>query len=164
MDARQELLLGNLLGRKRDPYLLLGMDQTQGCDLQSLNLNLSSQQPIHHLLMTPYSDSTIGADLPCKNYPFQLDLQTERLSDETLFYMFYSITRDVLQEIASQELYKRSWRFHKDFKLWLCKDSKSEHFKGPGFERGLYIFFDPNSWALVKKEWVLYYDQLEQRS
>jgi hypothetical protein len=32
-----------------------------------------------------------------------------------------------------------------------------------GFERGFYIFFDPLAWCRVKKEWVLYYDQLEER-
>ena len=84
-------------------------------------------------------------------------------TDETLFYIFYSMPRDVLQEAAAQELYSRSWRFHKEFKLWLCKDPNSEPVKGQGFERGFYIFFDPSSWSCVKKEWVLHYHQLEER-
>ncbi|KAH6566168.1 hypothetical protein BASA62_006857 [Batrachochytrium salamandrivorans] len=80
--------------------------------------------------------------------------------------------RDVLQEATAQELYDRSWRFHKELKLWLCKDTQAsagsaisnEPFvKGTGFERGVYIFFDPLTWSRVKKEWVLYYDQLEGR-
>ena len=73
--------------------------------------------------------------------------------------------RDILQEASAQELYKRNWRFHKEFKLWLTKDKDSEVLqKGSDFERGVYVFFDPSSWTRVKKEWILYFDQLEERN
>ncbi|KAJ8328803.1 transcriptional regulator [Batrachochytrium dendrobatidis] len=93
------------------------------------------------------------------------------LADESLLYIFYAMPRDILQEAAAQELYDRSWRFHRELKLWVCKETNpvgssatSESFaKGNGFERGVYIFFDPLTWSRVKKEWVLYYDQLEGR-
>jgi hypothetical protein len=50
--------------------------------------------------------------------------------------------------------------------LWLTKGdvaTTGEEVKGQGFERGFYMFFDPSSWSKVKKEWILYYDQLEER-
>lgn len=31
-------------------------------------------------------------------------------SDETLFFIFYSTPRDVLQEVAAMELHHRNWR------------------------------------------------------
>lgn len=84
-------------------------------------------------------------------------------SDETLFYVFYTLTRDILQEAAAQELYNRNWRFHKELRLWLSRDATSETAKGVGFERSVFVFFDPGIWSYVKKEWILYYNQLEER-
>ncbi|KAF9943657.1 hypothetical protein BGZ65_000544, partial [Modicella reniformis] len=84
--------------------------------------------------------------------------------DETLFYMFYSMPRDALQDAAAIELYNRHWRYHKELRLWLIKDqSSSEQSKTPTFERGTYIFFDPNSWEKVKKDFIVMYDALEER-
>jgi len=83
--------------------------------------------------------------------------------DETLFYMFYSMPRDALQDAAAAELYNRQWRYHKELRLWLMKDQTSEQSKTPTFERGSYIFFDPNSWEKVKKDFIVMYDALEER-
>lgn len=50
--------------------------------------------------------------------------------------------------------------------MWLTKGDvpvSGDEVKGQGFERGFYMFFDPSSWSKVKKEWILYYDQLEER-
>lgn len=88
------------------------------------------------------------------------------MTDETLFYIFYGLPREQVQEAAAQDLYSRGWRFHKELKLWLTKDVYHDGtgvLKGNGFERGVYVFFDPTTWSRVKKEWVLYYDQLEER-
>lgn len=89
--------------------------------------------------------------------------QMSLCSNETLFYVFYTLTRDIFQEAAAQELYNRSWRFHKELKLWLSRDASSKSVKGVGFERSNFVFFDPGIWSYVKKEWVLYYSQLEER-
>lgn len=77
--------------------------------------------------------------------------------------MFYSMPRDALQDAAAMELYNRHWRYHKELRLWLTKDQSSEQTKTPTFERGSYIFFDPNSWEKVKKEFIVMYDSLEER-
>ena len=44
-------------------------------------------------------------------------------SDETLFFMFYSAPRDVVQEVAAMELFNRNWRFHKELRVWLTKEA-----------------------------------------
>ncbi|KAI8927241.1 hypothetical protein BC831DRAFT_390239, partial [Entophlyctis helioformis] len=149
-----------------------------GCDLTSLGLALNSGDPIHTTFLTPFTDApSLGSDPPYSlptcyaplpgvppMPPSAALAKITSFSDETLFYVFYALPRDVMQEAAAQELYNRSWRFHKELKLWLCKDAGVAAMeKMPGSERGVYIFFDPATWTRVKKEWVLYYDQLEER-
>ncbi|KAI8818435.1 uncharacterized protein EV422DRAFT_188129 [Fimicolochytrium jonesii] len=151
-----------------------------GCDLTSLGLNLSSNDSLYSTFMSPFSEHpTLGSE-PQFNLPGCYNLlqspppsmtKVSSFSDETLFYLFYAQPRESLQEAAAQELYNRSWRFHKELKLWVSKDRSPESLaaeaaiatKGVGFERGIFVFFDPGVWGRVKKEWVVYYDQLEER-
>ncbi|KAJ3157067.1 hypothetical protein HDU89_002477 [Geranomyces variabilis] len=149
-----------------------------GCDLTSLGLDLATNDPLYSTFMSPFSDHpTLGAEpqfaLPgCYNLlqpPPPPMSKVSTFSDETLFYIFYAQPRESLQEAAAQELFNRSWRFHKELKLWVSRDRSPEAAaeqpltKGVGFERGVFVFFDPSIWARVKKEWVVYYDQLEER-
>lgn len=87
-------------------------------------------------------------------------------SDETLFFIFYSTPRDVLQEVAAQELYNRNWRFYRGgLNLWLTKEENVQPtHKDLRAEKGVYIFWDPASWSKVSREFVLAYDALEERS
>src|SRR5271154_286900 len=60
--------------------------------------------------------------------------------------------------------YNRNWRYHKEHRFWLTKEFGTDPItKTPSFERGNYIYFDPDSWEKVKKEFVLVYDALEER-
>lgn len=86
-------------------------------------------------------------------------------TDDTLFAIFYQFTRDVLQEVAAGELYSRDWRWHKHMRQWMMKDNTlaqpvrvSER-----SERGFYIFFDAVNWRRERREFVLNYDDLDQR-
>ena len=126
------------------------------------------------MFMSPFSDTpTAHSDPPeyfsppsCYTQIPSVQLSITRMStltEETLFYIFYSFPRDASQEAAAQELYSRGWRYHKELRLWLSKDPLVETIKGPGCERGVYVFFDPSAWSRVKKEWVLYHDQVEER-
>lgn len=38
---------------------------------------------------------------------------------ETLFYVFYSMPKDIVQAYAAQELYARGWRYHSERSIWL---------------------------------------------
>ncbi|GAX10842.1 CCR4-NOT transcription complex subunit 2 [Fistulifera solaris] len=112
-----------------------------GSDLTLLGLNLGSTEQIYSTFSGPWSD---GA--PAKEPHFQLPscyymqapaLKTGHLSKfqlETLFYIFYSLPKDVLQAYAAQELYTREWRYHGELKLWFKRDN------------GSYLYFDINSW------------------
>ncbi|KND02341.1 CCR4-NOT core subunit CDC36 [Spizellomyces punctatus DAOM BR117] len=143
-----------------------------GCDLTGLGLNLNSNDALYSTFMSPFSEHpTLGSEPqfalpPCYNLlqsPPPSMTKIGSFSDETLFYIFYAMPRESLQEASAQELYNRNWRFHKELKLWLSKDATLETVKGAGFERGIFVFFDPTSWMRVKKEWIVYYDQLEER-
>lgn len=61
--------------------------------------------------------------------------------------------------------HNRNWRFHKDIRLWLTKESgTAPSQKASTFERGVYTFFDPETWERVKKETVIMYDLLEEKA
>ncbi|KAJ3303375.1 hypothetical protein HDV03_003944 [Kappamyces sp. JEL0829] len=146
-----------------------------GSDLTGLGLNLNGAENVFSKFMTPFSDTPAAGATSEPSFTLPSAYTSIRpppplakmkaLSDETLFYIFYAMPRDVMQEAAAQELYSRSWRFHKEFKLWLSKDPENVEplQKGVDFERGIYIFFDPATWTRVKLERVLYFDHLEDR-
>ncbi|CAH1759939.1 4039_t:CDS:2 [Entrophospora sp. SA101] len=138
-----------------------------GSDLTSLGLNLNSPD-------SPWADNNqaIGFIEPEYHLPTCYNVQPpppapqkiKSFSDETLFYIFYSMPKDFLQEAAAYELFNRNWRFHKDLKLWLTKEQGAEPFnKSQVFERGTFIFFDPSAWEKFPREIVLMYDSLEDK-
>jgi len=86
-------------------------------------------------------------------------------SDETLFFMFYASARDALQEVAAQELWNRNWRYHKDLRLWITKESgTAPSAKVPGGEQGLYTIWDADSWGKEHKEMSVLYAELEEKN
>lgn len=100
-----------------------------GSDLTTFGLNLNSQDPLFPKFLSPFNDQPIMAPNPPFNVPqcyvsHPPTLKAEHLLKvqlETLFHMFYTMPRDILQAYAAQELYRRSWRFHETLKLWLKK-------------------------------------------
>ena len=70
-------------------------------------------------------------------------------SAETLLAIFYQFPRDILQEIAAQELYNRDWRWHMKLQQWMMK---AKEFGEPvqsqsrQEERGVYYFWNANEW------------------
>lgn len=144
-----------------------------GADLSGMGLDMGMQGHLFPSFITPWSDPaaalTIEPDfhLPaCYNVqpPPPAQAKTSAFSDETLFFMFYSSPRDVLQEMASQELYNRNWRFHKERRVWLTKETgTSPSQKTSTHESGVYTFFDPENWERVKMHARIQYDQLEEK-
>jgi len=89
----------------------------------------------------------------------------QNFSDETLFFIFYSMPRDLMQEVVVAELAARNWRYHMVHRLWMTKDNSNavEQFSETA-EKGIYIFFDPTSWERVRKEIILEYNHLDPRT
>ncbi|PWN52448.1 hypothetical protein IE53DRAFT_326639 [Violaceomyces palustris] len=166
-------LLGLLsIIKMQDPDMTM---LTMGSDLQTLGLNLNAQDSLYSSFITPWSDNNMLAALQvepdftlpsCYNVqpPPPAQSKISSFSDETLFFIFYSTPRDALQEVAAQELYNRNWRYHKETRLWLTKEQSTEPVhKTPTYEKGTYIFFDPQLWERVSKDFILMYDKLEEK-
>lgn len=138
---------------------LLGLDMSEG----SLDVKLSETFP------SPWVETSRSEVEPEYKTPVEFKVGDvppiqEKLTlftDETLFYLFYTRPRDVLQELSARELMNRNWRYHKELQVWLTKDSNTEPVQqSPQSERGIYIFFDPHNWDKVRKEFILYYQSI----
>ncbi|KZF25389.1 hypothetical protein L228DRAFT_244216 [Xylona heveae TC161] len=148
---------------------------TVGQDLTALGLDLNQpdNNPLYHTFASPFAEAgsrpiepefTVPACYSVQNvHPLQSKVTS--FSDETLFYIFYSMPKDIMQEVAAGELTNRNWRYHKEQKQWLTKDMNYEPVPlGPNEERGFYIFFDPNTWQRTRREFILHYDSLDSRN
>jgi CCR4-NOT transcriptional regulation complex NOT5 subunit len=72
----------------------------------------------------------------------------------------------MLITISNIVSYNRNWRYHKELKTWLTKDPSAPEMlftKTPQYEKGVFTFWDLNSWCKVNREFILYYDMLEDR-
>ncbi|KAJ8654139.1 hypothetical protein O0I10_010215 [Lichtheimia ornata] len=154
-----------------------------GSDLTTLGLDLNTADSIYSTFISPWSDTQTPPGLnvepgyylpPCYRTVHATPPAHQRMrtfSDEILFYVFYSMPKDVAQEAAAQELYARNWRYHKELGMWLTKETDENGRPVQGWrrttpnpvDRGVYVIFDPTSWSKVKREWTLPWDALEER-
>ncbi|TDL19716.1 hypothetical protein BD410DRAFT_791866 [Rickenella mellea] len=145
-----------------------------GTDLGTMGLDMHNPGNLYSTFITPWTDSSAAHSvepdyhLPaCYNVhpPPPGPQKAMAFSDETLFYMFYSSPRDALQEIASQELFNRNWRFHKDMRLWLTKEAGTRPSgKIDGGEQGTYTYWDPDNWEKQRKDLTVMYSDLEEKA
>ncbi|KAL1885690.1 transcriptional regulator [Paecilomyces lecythidis] len=146
-----------------------------GQDLMTLGLDLNQPEPLHPSFASPFvsSMSTVPLEqdysLPsCYAVANIQPLQSRipSFSDETLFYIFYSMPRDIMQELVAEELMGRKWRYHKVERCWLTRD---ETYPGPVdvergvSERGVYLWWDAASWKKIRREFILRYEDLDNR-
>ncbi|EMD63136.1 hypothetical protein GGP41_005158 [Bipolaris sorokiniana] len=153
-------------------YSTLAMGQ----DLTVLGLDLSRPDnlPLHPTFGSPFVESNVKPVIPpdftlpaaytVTNVP-PLHSKMTSFSAETLLAIFYQYPRDILQEIAAQELYNRDWRWHIKLQQWMMKDPDlpAPIRLSPKEERGWYLFFDVNNWRRERREFELNYDHLDQR-
>ncbi|KAF4975828.1 hypothetical protein FZEAL_7447 [Fusarium zealandicum] len=146
--------------------MVVGMDPT------SLGLDITSQDLFSTQNYSLFDDSpprpAIHAGkfrLPdCYNVtnvqPIESKIQS--FNEETLFWIFYSCTADVKQQLAAVELHSRNWRWHKKLQLWLTKDEHmTPQILSPNHERGFYIVWDANNWRKERREFTLHYGDLD---
>ncbi|KAF3482927.1 NOT2 family protein [Arthroderma uncinatum] len=131
--------------------------------------------PLHQTFASPFISSNVSVPLRpdftlpgCYNVANVQPLQSRipSFSDETLFYIFYSMPRDIMQELVAEELMGRKWRYHKVERAWLTRDdaypSPVEVERGIS-ERGVYLWWDTNTWKKVRREFILRYADLDNR-
>ena len=92
-------------------------------------------------------DFKLPAAYTVTNVP-ALHTKVTSFSAETLLAIFYQFPRDIMQEIAANELYNRDWRWHTKLQQWMMKDPDlpAPVRLSPKVERGWYLFFDVTNW------------------
>ncbi|KAA8893782.1 hypothetical protein FN846DRAFT_913661 [Sphaerosporella brunnea] len=150
-----------------------GTSLAKGQDLMMLGLDINSQEPLWPTFASPFTELEATAVEPEFHLPNCYTVVNTQpvhskigsFSDETLFFIFYTMPRDIMQEVVVAELAARNWRYHMCHRLWMTKDptAQVEQFSETA-ERGFYVFFDPTTWERVKKEIVLEYSHLDPRT
>ncbi|KAF8464024.1 hypothetical protein BDZ91DRAFT_730577 [Kalaharituber pfeilii] len=150
--------------------LALGTDLTQlGLDLSQPD---SSNVPLWAGFASPFADLESKPIEPEFTLPQcysvsniqPLSSKVANFSDETLFYIFYTMPQDIMQEVVATELTSRNWRYHTGVRLWLTKEPGSTPTQlSDTSEKGTYIFWDPTIWDRHRREWILDYTMLEKR-
>ncbi|EGN98184.1 hypothetical protein SERLA73DRAFT_183093 [Serpula lacrymans var. lacrymans S7.3] len=145
-----------------------------GTDLGTMGLDMGYSGNLYSTFITPWADQSAAHSVePDFHLPACYNVQppppgpnkAAAFSDETLFFMFYSSPRDALQEVAAQELWNRNWRYHKELRFWITKESgTSPSQKVQGGEQGTYTFWDPENWGKERKEMTVLYADLEEKS
>jgi hypothetical protein len=141
---------------------------TRGFDITQLGLSVSQQEWLHPTLATLPLDTHNYFILPefkipdCykKPRPRSLSMKSfHQFKEETLFYIFYSMPRDVLHLAAARALYERGWRYHKREQHWFHPVKAAD---GTPMEKvttapdgsriftGVYNVFHPNEWKQVR--------------
>eukprot|EP00041_Stephanoeca_diplocostata_P021612 m.505914 g.505914 ORF g.505914 m.505914 type:complete len:561 (-) comp21867_c0_seq4:804-2486(-) len=144
-----------------------------GVDLTTLGLNLNSSDVLFPSFESPWADGPLRPQEPQFQLPPCYAVKTnmphmaqrlQNVTDDTLFYVFYGMPGDVCQAVAAVILYERHWRYHQEQKIWITRAPGVEPTqKTSTFERGTYIYFDIGQWKKVSKDFILQYDQLEER-
>jgi CCR4-NOT transcription complex subunit 2 len=130
-----------------------------GQDLTVLGLDLSRPDnlPLHPTFGSPFVESNAKPVIPADfklpaaytvtNVP-PLHSKLPSFSAETLLAIFYQHPRDIIQEVAANELYNRDWRWHIKLQQWMMKDPDlpAPIRISPKVERGWYLFFDVTNW------------------
>ncbi|XP_044730157.1 CCR4-NOT transcription complex subunit 3 isoform X3 [Chrysoperla carnea] len=87
----------------------------------------------------------------------------QRLSTETLFFVFYYMEGTKAQYLAAKALKKQSWRFHTKYMMWFQRHEEPKIINEE-YEQGTYIYFDYEKWGQRKKEGFTFeYKYLEDR-
>jgi CCR4-NOT transcription complex subunit 3 len=86
----------------------------------------------------------------------------ERLPMDALFLAFYYQQGTYQQHLASKQLKKHSWRFHKKYMTWFQRHEEPK-IASTEFEEGTYVYFDYESgWCQrIKSEFKFEYAYLE---
>lgn len=87
-------------------------------------------------------------------YPLQAlesSMLYARFDLDTLFYIFYYMQGTYQQYLASVELKRQSWRFHKQYLTWFQRHAEPQTITDE-YEQGVYVYFDwEGSWSQRKK-------------
>lgn len=147
----------------------------RGQDLGQLGLNMNSETPLLTSYTGPFGSPNTHPLRPLESEYHTPDCYTVKkvaplqsrinsFSDETLFYMFYSMPRDYMQVLVAQELMERKWRYHMHEQMWMMRDENSGGYAyndDRSSEQGYYIWWDKGLWKKVRRAYTLRYADLD---
>ena len=81
-----------------------------------------------------------------------------------VFFLFYSVPKDKLQIAIAAELYRRGWRYHTEYKIWVARlPNINPEMRHENFEQGEYQYFNKDTWSREKKIIYLEYAKLDNK-
>lgn len=146
-----------------------------GQDLTDLGLRIDDPEPFLKTWTGPFASPDAAPPRPLNDdfsipscYSVQnvvpLRGRITCFSDETLFYIFYTQVKDIMQELVAEELMGRKWRFHIPMGMWMTRDENAQPpvEVEPGIsESGTYWWWDFKAWQKVRKQFILKYSDLD---
>lgn len=160
-------------GNRSSSSGLLGIDTFALSNLNN-NPKQSSSSPFSITRHSARRPSALDSIIPACYHVPSLPAPAAKITgfaDETLFYIFYAMPGDKMQELAARELFGRGWRFHKPSKSWLCpvidaKDANNSGAAMAAFSAAqtspvAFFLFDQSTWIKVKRSLTLQVDDLE---
>ncbi|XP_046410276.1 CCR4-NOT transcription complex subunit 3 isoform X3 [Neodiprion pinetum] len=138
-------------------------------------LQFQMMEAAYYHMPHPSDSERLRSYLPrnlCKTPPYYQQVQLphsdtveffQRLSTETLFFIFYYMEGSKGQYLAAKALKKQSWRFHTKYMMWFQRHEEPKVINEE-YEQGTYIYFDYEKWGQRKKEGFTFeYKYLEDR-
>ncbi|OXA52792.1 CCR4-NOT transcription complex subunit 3 [Folsomia candida] len=128
---------------------------------QHLPVSADSERMRQILPRNPYPTPLYYPQHPLSNsdtYEF-----FNRLSVETLFFIFYYLEGTKAQYLAAKVLKTQCWRFHTKYMMWFQRHEEPKVINEE-YEQGTYVYFDIEKWGQRKKDgFVFEYRYLENR-
>jgi CCR4-NOT transcription complex subunit 3 len=121
---------------------------------------VDGERPNHYVPQEPYPTPPYYPSVPLDL--FSEPEAMEKMDIDTLFYIFYYQKGTYQQYLASRELKKQAWRFHKRYLTWFQRHEEPKVITDE-YESGTYRYFDfEASWVQRKKsDFKFQYEYLE---
>lgn len=119
------------------------------------------ERPYHYIPKEPFPTPPYYPSMPLDI--FNVPEAMEKIEIDTLFYIFYYQKGTYQQYLASRELKKQAWRFHKRYLTWFQRHEEPKDINDE-YESGTYRYFDfEASWVQRKKnDFKFQYAYLEE--
>ncbi|EKX73580.1 conserved hypothetical protein [Theileria equi strain WA] len=145
---------------KRDPAVSEAKEQKLRRILEKSEAMFRAEPPNPYAPINSAKVPSIFPQEPLSHYA--TPTQFSRMSEGTLFFIFYFLPGTIQQQFAAQELRKLSWRFHTKLLLWFRR--YGEPFKvTETFEQGSFYCFEIEEWKkVVRPDFTFYYSFLEE--
>ena len=119
-----------------------------------------AERPRQYVPRNPYNTPAAFPSTPAA--AFDNPQVFDKLTTDTLFFIFYYQQGTYQQYLAARELKKQSWRYHKKYMTWFQRHEEPK-VTTDEFEQGTYVYFDyETGWCQrIKSDFTFEYNFLE---